>query len=600
MIVHCGLAYRSDLLFIYNGFEQGRGSEGAVNRWEDRLQDSRRLERGLVLTGWSRAVACGVLLALAGCGVGGPDYVFTGGLVWTGPESAISGPDVPTALAVRDGKVLAVGTDSEIGALAGRSTERIDLLGRRVVPGLIDNHTHFISGGFELAGVQLRDAATPVEFSQRIGRFAVERPDEWVLGGQWDHESWGGELPRRDWIDSLTPDTPVFVTRLDGHMGLANSRALELAGITSDTPDPAGGAIERYADGRPAGILKDAAMDLIGRAIPPRSEAELDRAMRAAVERAASRGITMVVDMGTWQSLETYRRAQAAGDLSLRVYSIVPLGTWERLAQLVSGEGRGDDGLFWGGLKAMVDGSLGSTTALFYDAYDDEPGTAGLMVTDTAQLRGWTRAADSAGLQVVVHAIGDRANDWLLDVFRDSRDANGPRDRRFKIEHAQHLTRQAIERFAAEDVTASMQPYHAIDDGRWAEKRIGPERIKTTYAFRSLLDANALLTFGSDWTVAPLDPLLGIYAAVTRRTIDGANPNGWVPQEKITVAEAVTAYTATNAYSIFKEDVLGTLEPGMYADLVVLSDDIFSIDPTEMENVVVDLTMVGGEVVYER
>jgi len=266
----------------------------------------------------------------------------------------------------------------------------------------------------------------------------------------------------------------------------------------------------------------------------------------------------------------------------------------------VSAEGRGDDGLFWGGLKAMVDGSLGSTTAWFYDAYDDEPGTAGLTVTDTAQLRGWTIAADSAGLQVVVHAIGDQANDWLLDVFRDARDVNGPRDRRFKIEHAQHLTRQAIERFAADNIVASMQPYHAIDDGRWAEKRIGPERIKTTYAFRSLLDANALLTFGSDWTVAPLDPLLGIYAAVTRRTIDGANPDGWVPQEKITVAEAVTAYTATNAYSVFKEDLLGTLEPGKYADLVVLSDDIFSIDPAEIENVVVDLTVLGGAVVYRR
>lgn len=552
------------------------------------------------MTGWSRAIVCGAILALVGCEVRGADYVFTEGLVWTGPESAISGPDVPTALAVSDGKVLAVGTDSEISALAGRLTERIDLLGRRVVPGLIDNHTHFIVGGFALAGVQLRDAATPVEFSQRIGRFAAEHPAEWVLGGQWDHELWGGELPRRDWIDSLTPDTPVFVTRLDGHMGLANSRALELAGITSDTPDPAGGTIDRYADGHPAGVLKDAAMDLIERAIPLRSEAELDRALQAAVERAASRGVTTVTDMGTWESLETYRRAHARGDLSIRVYSIVPLGTWERLAQLVSSEGKGDDDLFWGGLKAMVDGSLGSTTAWFYHTYDDEPGTAGLIVTDTAQLRSWTIAADSVGLQVVVHAIGDRANDWLLDVFRDARDANGPRDRRFKIEHAQHLTRQAIERFALDNVVASMQPYHAIDDGRWAEKRIGPERIKTTYAFRSLLDAGALLTFGSDWTVAPLDPLLGIYAAVTRRTIDGANPDGWVPQERITVAEAVTAYTATNAYSLFKEDLLGTLEPGRYADLVVLSDDIFSIDPVEIENVLVDLTMVGGEVVYRR
>ncbi|MBI4419626.1 MAG: amidohydrolase family protein, partial [Gemmatimonadetes bacterium] len=244
--------------------------------------------------------------------------------------------------------------------------------------------------------------------------------------------------------------------------------------------------------------------------------------------------------------------------------------------------------------------SLGSTTAWFYAPYDDAPNTTGLTVTDTADLRQHILGADAAGLHVIVHAIGDRANDWLLDVFREARASQGARDRRFRVEHAQHLTPEAIRRFGPEGVIASMQPYHAIDDGRWAEKRIGPRRIRTTYAFRSLLDQGARLAFGSDWTVAPIDPLLGIYAAVTRRTIDGATPEGWVPAERITVAEAAAAYTSASAYAAFLDRDLGTIEAGKYADLVVLSDDIFAIDPVRIENVKVELTMVEGEVVFER
>jgi predicted amidohydrolase YtcJ len=266
----------------------------------------------------------------------------------------------------------------------------------------------------------------------------------------------------------------------------------------------------------------------------------------------------------------------------------------------VNSDGRGDHRLSWGGLKAFVDGSLGSSTAWFYRPYDDAPETSGLVVTDTTELWRQIVEADSAGLHVIVHAIGDRANDWLLDAFRDARSLNGPRDRRFRIEHAQHLSEEAIRRMGAEGVIASMQPYHAIDDGRWAEKRIGPARIRSTYAFRSLLDAGARLAFGSDWTVAPIDPLQGIYAAVTRRTLDGAWPGGWVPEQRIGVEEALVAYTANGAYASYLEQVLGTLEPGKYADLVVLSEDILAIDPTRIAEVKVDLTMVEGEVVYER
>jgi len=552
----------------------------------------------------SRAlVESACMLVILGCGTGDPDVadlILTGGLIWTGPGAVMSGAGGPSALAVAEGRVLAVGSDVEIAAYVGPQTEQLDLAGRRVVPGFIDAHTHFLAGGFELASVQLRDAGTPSEFTRRVAEFATQHAGEWVLGGTWDHELWGGELPRRDWIDSVTPESPVFVTRLDGHMSLANSRALELAGVTAETPDPPGGTIVRHRDGEPTGILKDAAQELVSRVTPDPTEAELDRALEAATQHALERGVTLVTDMGSWSGLATYRRAKDRGNLPLRVYAVVPLATRDRLADYVEENGRGDDRLFWGGLKAFVDGSLGSTTAWFYEPYEDAPGTAGLMVTDTAELRVAILEADQAGMHVIVHAIGDQANDWLLDVYGEARRAHGERDRRFRIEHAQHLSRDAIGRFSSEGVIASMQPYHAIDDGRWAVKRIGPERVKLTYAFRDLLDAEAPLAFGSDWTVAPIDPLLGIYAAATRRTIDGANPAGWVPEQKISVADAVAAYTATNAYACYMEDKLGTLERGKYADLVVLSDDIFVIDPIEIENVEVDLTMVGGRVVFER
>jgi predicted amidohydrolase YtcJ len=304
--------------------------------------------------------------------------------------------------------------------------------------------------------------------------------------------------------------------------------------------------------------------------------------------------------MGSWTNLGTYRRAHEAGRLPLRVYSVVPLASWERLRDFMEAEGSGDDRLWWGGLKGFVDGSLGSTTAWFYEPYTDDPGTSGLMTTDTASLRRWIHEADAAGLQVIVHAIGDRANDWLLDVYRSAADANGPRDRRFRIEHAQHLTREAIARFAPQEVVASMQPYHAADDGRWAEKRIGPERIRTTYAFRSLLDADAVLAFGSDWTVAPIDPILGIDAAVTRRTIDGLNPGGWVPEERITLEETLGAYTRGAARAGFREGVTGVLEPGAYADLVILSGNPFATAPDELLDLRVDRTVVEGRTVFMR
>ncbi|HSK20453.1 MAG TPA: amidohydrolase [Longimicrobiales bacterium] len=527
------------------------------------------------------------------------DVLLTGGVVWTGDAAS----PFAESVAIRDGRIIAVGTAADLRAYDGAATRTIDLDGRFVVPGFIDDHTHFISGGFQLGSVDLRSSATPEEFTARISGFARTLPaDRWITGGDWDHEMWeGAPLPRREWFDSVSAQHYVAVSRLDGHMMVVNTRVLELAGITRDTPDPAGGAIVRDdMTGEPTGVLKDEAMSLVYRVMPASTPEERDEAFRRAQAHALSRGVTMVHDMGDWADLEAYRRAQAAGELRMRVYSLVPLATWERLRDFVATNGRGDDLLQWGGLKGFVDGSLGSTTAWFYEPYEDEPGTSGLMVTDTAQLRSWIIAADAAGLHVVVHAIGERANDWLLDVYDAAAQANGPRDRRFRIEHAQHLSAEAIPRLAQMGVLPSMQPYHAIDDGRWAEKRIGAERIQRTYAFRSLLDSGANLMFGSDWTVAPIDPLLGIYAATTRRTIDGANPDGWVPQQKITVAEALHAYTAANAFGAFMEDRLGTIRVGALADLVVLSDDLTRIDPGSIGDVQVDYTIVGGDIVHTR
>jgi len=342
-------------------------------------------------------------------------------------------------------------------------------------------------------------------------------------------------------------------------------------------------------------------MGLVNAVIPDHSEEELDRALDAAVGYALSQGVTQTHHMGTsWAEFEAFRRARAEGRLRMRIYSVVPLAMWERLRDFMAENGRGDDRLWWGGLKAFVDGSLGSTTAWFYEPYTDDPGTAGLLTSDTASLRRWTMAADQAGMHIMIHAIGDRANDWLLDLYEAAATENGPRDRRFRIEHAQHLSPDAIGRFAALRVIPAMQPYHAIDDGRWAEKRIGPERIKGTYAFRSLLDAGADLSFGSDWTVAPMDVRQGLYAAVTRRTLDGANPAGWVPEQRITLEEALAAYARGSARAGFMEEKVGRLEEGMYADLAILSRNLFEMDPVDLPGVDVDITIVEGEVVYRR
>jgi len=530
------------------------------------------------------------------------DLVLVNGKVWTVDDKR---PEVE-AVAVLGNRIAAVGSTEEIRKWIGANTKVIDLQGKRVVPGFNDSHVHFLDGGLGLASVQLRDARTPEEFHNRIRDFAAKSPKgRWILNGCWDHETWTPpNLPTRRLIDAVTPDNPVFINRLDGHMCLANSLALKLAGVTRETPDPPGGTIVRDANGEPTGVLKDAAMSYVHKVIPNPSEEVIAEAVRAALAYAAENGVTSVQDMSASPNVfAVYQKLLANGELTARIYGRQPLSEWERLERAGVRAGFGNDKLKIGGLKGFADGSLGSTTALFFEPYLDDPKTSGLpsdeMFPESKMLDNILNA-DKAGLQIAVHAIGDKANKTILDMFAEVEKRNGARDRRLRIEHAQHLRMEEIKRFGAQRVIASMQPYHAIDDGRWAENRIGPNRAKGTYAFRSLLDAGAALAFGSDWFVAPMEPMMGIYAAVTRRTLDGKRPNGWVPEQKISVAEAVRAYTMGSAYASGDEKIKGSIEPGKLADLAVLSVDIFKIDPVEIEKAKVVMTVFDGRVVYER
>jgi hypothetical protein len=532
------------------------------------------------------------------------EVVIVNGVVWTG---ASSGYPQPGAVAIRAGKIMAVGDSADIAPRVRGATQVLDARGGMVLPGFGDGHTHFIDGGFQLANVDLRDAATPAEFIRRLGDYATGlSPGDWITGGDWDHELWRGTpLPRRDWIDSVTPRNPVFVNRLDGHMALANGAALRAAGVMRETAAPPGGEIVRDPrTGEPLGVFKDQAMSLIGRVIPEPSPERRDSALARALAYAAALGVTTVAHVSaSWADWASYRRIRDASRLTLRVAVFPDLADWRRVADTVARSGRGDDQLWIGGVKGYVDGSAGSRTAYFFQPFSDSAGYSGLMQTAEADLRAWIGGADSAGLHVAVHAIGDRANALLLDIFDSvarAHDVDGPRDRRFRTEHAQHLRPQEILRFGRIPVVASMQPYHAIDDGRWLDRRIGPARGRTTYAFRDLIDAGAPLAFGSDWTVAPLDPLLGIYAAVTRRTLDGRHPGGWVPEQKITLGEALRAYTAGNAWALFAERKWGTLAPGYHADVVVLDRNLFALPPDSIPAARLRYTIVGGKVVYHR
>ncbi len=522
------------------------------------------------------------------------DLIITNANIWTGNDQQKKA----AAIAIAADTILAIGNKEAVEPFKGTNTEIVDANGKFITPGFIDSHVHLLTGGRSLLSVDLRDASTPEEFSKRITDFAKTLPKgEWILEGNWDHTLWDGELPRKEWVDELTKDHPIALYRLDGHMVFANSAALNFAGINKNTPEVEGGIIIRDEEGHPTGILKSNAMNILLDKIPPMSAQQKTNSFQAAMDYFLSNGVTSVHDVDSTESYEIARQFKAVDNLSVRVYSIKPIYKWQ---QLVNKKRADDKWVKQGGLKGFVDGSLGSHTAAFHAAYTDHAHDKGFFTFAPEDLYEWITNADKNNFQILVHAIGDHAIHTILNIFERIIKENGQQDRRIRIEHAQHLDPADIHRFAALGVIASMQPYHAIDDGRWAEEVIGPERIKTTYAFKSLLDANATLAFGSDWAVAPASPLYGIYAAVTRRTLDDKNPNGWVPEQKITVEQALRAYTKDAAYASFEEDIKGSLEVGKLADFVVLSEDITTINPIKIREVEVLQTYVGGEKVFSK
>lgn len=527
---------------------------------------------------------------------------FINGKVYTVNEKQ----PLAEAVIVEGNKIKFVGSTGDAKKFIDSQTEVIDLKGKLLLPGFNDSHLHFTSGGSYLLGINLRPALSKEEFAEIIETYILIRNlpvSTWITGGRWDHELWPEKsLPTKELIDPFTENTPVFVSRIDGHVGLANSKALELAGITKNTPDPDGGLIERDKDGNPTGILKDNAMDLVFKVIPPPSLEENIEAVLRALEEARKLGVTSVQDMTQPDEFEAYKKIMTDGNLTCRIYSIWPIDKYKDIVR--AGVTAGNDyGLIKrGGLKGYADGSLGASTAWFFEPYFQNPSNSGLAIdiVTNGSLEKWSLEADRNRLQICVHAIGDKANSFMLDLYDRIKKINSPWERRFRIEHAQHLRKEDIKRFAEIGVIASVQPYHCIDDGVWAEKRIGPERIKTTHPYKSLLKSGAVVAFGTDWPVAPLNPLYGIYAAVTRQTVDGKNPGGWIPEEKISVEDAIKCYTLNAAYASFEEKIKGSIEVGKLADFVVLSDDILSIDPAKIKDVFVEMTVFDGEIVYER
>lgn len=546
------------------------------------------------------------LLALINCTSPEMKTVFINGKIYTVNEKQ----PFAEAVIIEGSKIVFVGSNEEAKKLIDESTKIIDLGGKLMLPGFNDSHLHFISGGNYLLGINLRPAHSKAEFVQIIKDYVKDRKDSsknvnrWITGGRWDHEQWKDKiLPTKELIDSVTGNIPVFVSRIDGHMGLANSRAIQLAGITKDTPDPEGGLIILDKEtGEPTGILKDNAMELVFKIIPNSSlEENVEDALRS-IEEAGKLGITSVQDMTQPGELEAYMKILKEGKLTCRIYSITPINKYEDLVNSGITAGYDEAIIKRGALKGYADGSLGASTAWFFEHYAQDTTTFGLPmdIVTNGNLKKWVLDADKNHLQICVHAIGDRANAFMLNLYEEIKKENPGWDRRFRIEHAQHLRESDIPRFSTIGVIASVQPYHCIDDGVWAEKRIGPERIHFTHVYKSLLDNNVKVAFGTDFPVAPLNPLLGIYAAVTRRTVDGNNPEGWIPEQKISVEDAIKCYTLNPAYASFDENKKGSIEVGKLADLVVLSDDILSIDPVKIKDVTVKMTVFDGEIIFNK
>ncbi len=531
----------------------------------------------------------------------GADLIVTHAAVWTGNRSQ----PAAEAVAVIGDRIVAVGNAKEIDSWRGHRTRVIDAGGSLLLPGFNDAHVHFIDGGLQLEGGDLKQAATAEDFIRLVDTQARSAgAEEWILGGGWDEQRWNPpELPNLQMLDPATAGRPALLYRSDLHMAVANSIALRLAGVTRATADPAGGTIVRDAGGDPTGILKDAAINLVKTILPPLTPGRRRRAAKRALSYAASLGVTSVQHMNpTSADLSIYMELAEQKELTARIYAVIAIREWVERGRFGIRHGFGSPMLRMGALKGFADGSLGSTTALFFDPYLDNPEANGLLADDMQPRAGLLEnllRADSDGMQLCWHAIGDQAVSSTLDLFEEIEKAHGPGDRRFRIEHAQHVALRDFARFAGSGVIASVQPYHAVDDGAWAGRRIRSELLKTSYAWRSFLDHRVPLAIGTDWTVAPLNPMLTLHAATTRATLDGLHPEGWFPEQKITMPEAVSAYTLGSAYAEFQDEVKGSIAPGKLADMVLLDSDIFRIDPDRIPETRVEMTIMGGTVVYD-
>lgn len=530
------------------------------------------------------------------------DLALLNGTIWT------VNPAQPwaEAVAVEEGRILEVGTSAAIKKFISKKTQIIDLEGNFLLPGFVDSHTHFLNGGFSLLSLKLRDVKSRGEFISRIKKEVKKlKEGEWLLNGNWDNQQFEPPiLPTKEWIDAVTCRNPVCLNRLDGHMVLANSLALKIAGINKDRPSPKGGEILKDpTKGEPTGILKDAAIELVSQHIPEPSLREKIKAAEVALKYAHKVGVTSVHDMGSVSNFEVYEELLKMNKLTVRLCLYIPITELGVLSRLKLKLPFGNKFLEIGGLKGFVDGSLGSETALFFEPYLNNPVNKGLLHSQMfpkAIMEKRIIEADKDGLQVAIHAIGDRANHIILDIFEKIITKNPTRERRWRIEHAQHLLPEDMERMGRLHIIASVQPYHAIDDGRWAERKVGKERCRTAYAFKSLINKGVRLACGSDWTVAPLNPLTGIYAAVTRRTLDGKNPEGWFSEQKISLEEAIQAYTLSGAYAEFSEKEKGSVEKGKLADLVVLDQNLFQIPAGRIRDVQVKITILNGNIIYRK
>jgi predicted amidohydrolase YtcJ len=592
------------------------------------------LLRGGSARGYLIAVVCGLgMVALIdGCRLAGrspaagafdealpaADLAIVNARIWTGerrdPQDSNRG-DEPVALAVVGDRIAVIGDEGVIRRRIGPNTRVIDAKGRRVIPGMTDSHLHLIAGGFQLGRLHLRDVRNKEEFIQAVAADAEKKePGQWVLGGRWSVESWQKrEAPTKAWLDPVTGAVPVFLSRMDGHQALVNSAALRLAGIDSSGPaDPVGGEIQRDPrTGEPTGILKESAMDLVRSYVPSPGLEDRYEALKRAMRHANALGVTSVHDMSEAEDLDVYRWAAREGAMTLRVHCYLMVDDWPSHFDTVRGFQPPGGMVEIHGLKGFMDGSLGSRTAYLREPYSDAPpemlyprGQLTAMAESTGAFRALVARADAKGFQIAVHAIGDEANHLLLNAYEAAMRPNKGRPPLcHRVEHAQHLLPGDIPRFAELGVVASMQPFHKADDGRYAEQRIGKERLKGSYAHRQLVDSGALVCFGSDWPVVTMNPLKGIDAAVNARILGPEGKlNGpvWLKSHALTVEEALRAYTVWPARVVGAGDRLGTLEVGKIADMVVLSDDPLTMAPAGLSKVKVVHTIVGGQVVFSQ